>query len=141
MKKMMILICSLLPMIIFGLEEKTTVFSYQNKTLSMGIGLTNASITFNLEIENGLEEVVADELRLQQMLFHLLDNALKLAGLEGDIGLKVNRWEKWIAFTVWDTGMVIPEESQTLIFQQCQQEENRLTGQLEGTVLGLLLTQ
>lgn len=104
-------------------------------------GKTNAAISLNLEIESGLEEVIADELRLQQMLFYLLDNALKLAQPAGEIGLKVNRWSNLIAFTIWDTGKGIPEESQTLIFQKFQQQENLLTGQLEGTGLGLVLTQ
>lgn len=101
----------------------------------------DSPILFTLEIDPGIEEIVADELRLQQMLFHLLDNAIKLSNFDGEIGLKVNCWKNWIAFTVWDTGIGIPEESQTLLFQEWQAQENRLSEQLEGTGLGLLLTQ
>jgi len=96
---------------------------------------------FTLEIESGLEMLIADELRLRQMLMHLLSNALKFTDAGGEIGLRVNRWEDWIAFTVWDTGIGIPPEKQHLIFQKFQQLEKPLTRRFEGTGLGLVLTQ
>ncbi|WP_353932989.1 ATP-binding protein [Okeanomitos corallinicola TIOX110] len=96
---------------------------------------------FSLTIEPGLEEMVADELRLRQMLVHLLSNAFKFTETGGEIGLRVNRWEGWIAFTIWDTGIGIPEHQQHLIFQKFQQLENPLTRQFEGTGLGLVLTR
>lgn len=98
-------------------------------------------LDFSLEIEPGLQELLADELRLHQMLTHLFDNARKFTQTGGKFGLKVNRWEDWVAFTIWDTGIGIPEESQHLIFQKFQQLENPLTRQFEGTGLGLVLTQ
>ncbi|NES22945.1 MAG: hybrid sensor histidine kinase/response regulator, partial [Symploca sp. SIO3E6] len=96
---------------------------------------------FNLQIESDLEVIVADELRLCQMLVHLLENALKFTDSNGEIGLTVNHWEGWIAFTVWDTGIGIPEEKQHLIFQKFQQLEEPLTRRFDGTGLGLVLTQ
>lgn len=96
---------------------------------------------FCLSIELGLEQIVADELRLRQMLVHLLSNAFKFTEISGEIGLRVSRWEGWIAFTVWDTGIGIPEHQQHLIFQKFQQLENPLTRQFEGTGLGLVLTR
>ncbi|MDY6806579.1 MAG: hybrid sensor histidine kinase/response regulator [Cyanobacteriota bacterium] len=96
---------------------------------------------FSIKIEPGLEMLVADELRLRQMLVNLLSNALKFTELGGKIKLKVSRWERWIAFTVSDTGIGIPAEKQHLIFQKFQQLESPLTRQFEGTGLGLVLTQ
>ena len=101
---------------------------------------TDQQLEFDLEIESDLT-LLADERRLLQMLVHLLDNAFKFTQAEGEVGLKVNRWERWIAFTVWDTGIGIPTESQHLIFQKFQQLESPLTRQFEGTGLGLVLTQ
>lgn len=96
---------------------------------------------FSLEIEPGLEIIVADELRLRQILVHLLSNALKFTEPDNPIGLKIGHWGGWIAFTVWDTGMGIPADKQHLIFQKFQQLENPLTRRFEGTGLGLVLTQ
>ncbi|HEY9906088.1 MAG TPA: hybrid sensor histidine kinase/response regulator, partial [Thermosynechococcaceae cyanobacterium] len=96
---------------------------------------------FSLEIEPGLKLLVADETRLRQMLMHLLSNALKFTDPSQSIGLKVDRWGGWVAFTVWDRGLGIPASKQHLIFQKFQQLENPLTRQFEGTGLGLVLTQ
>lgn len=96
---------------------------------------------FTLQIEPGLESLIGDELRVRQMLVHLLVNALKFTTFEDKIGLSVNRWEGWITFTVWDTGIGIPDDKQHLIFQKFQQLENPLTRQFEGAGLGLVLTQ
>ncbi len=96
---------------------------------------------FSLEIASGLNILIADELRLRQMLMHLLSNALKFTEPGKRVGLKVNRWGGWIAFTVWDQGIGIPADKQHLIFQKFQQLENPLTRQFEGAGLGLVLTR
>lgn len=96
---------------------------------------------FLLDIEPDIEFLVADETRLRQMLMHLLLNALKFTESGKQIGLKINRWGGWIAFTVWDTGPGIPADRQHLIFQKFQQLENPLNRRFEGTGLGLVLTQ
>ena len=104
-------------------------------------GKSESQIDFTLEIEPGLVHIVADELRLRQMLVNLLSNALKFTAAGAAIGLKVNHWEGWIAFTVWDTGIGIPADKQHLIFQKFQQLESPLTRRFQGTGLGLVLTQ
>ncbi|NJM46740.1 MAG: HAMP domain-containing histidine kinase [Alkalinema sp. RU_4_3] len=97
---------------------------------------------FHLTIEPGLDHLVADGDRLRQMLAHLLSNALKFTDeSSGAMGLKVGQWEGWIAFTVWDRGIGIPNDKQHLLFQRFQQLEPPLTRQFEGTGLGLVLTQ
>jgi signal transduction histidine kinase/DNA-binding response OmpR family regulator len=96
---------------------------------------------FSLQIEPELEFLIADEMRLRQILMHLLSNALKFTDRQQKIGLKVGHWGGWIAFTVWDTGIGIPADKQHLIFQKFQQLENPLTRQFDGTGLGLVLTQ
>ncbi len=97
--------------------------------------------SFVIEVEPGLETLVADPNRLQQMLRHLFSNAFKFTQPDGEAGLRVSRWEGWVAFTVWDTGIGIPADKQHLIFQKFQQLENPMTRQFEGTGLGLVLTQ
>jgi signal transduction histidine kinase/CheY-like chemotaxis protein len=97
--------------------------------------------TFSLDLEPGVETLIADPTRLRQVLINLLSNALKFTADTGRLGLRVNRWEGWIAFTVWDTGIGIPPEKQHLIFQKFQQLENPMTRQFEGAGLGLVLAQ
>ncbi|MBR8828798.1 MAG: response regulator [Gomphosphaeria aponina SAG 52.96 = DSM 107014] len=92
-------------------------------------------VEFTLELEPSQIRVLADQQRLRQMLVHLLQVALQFTEPGGKIGLRVNRWATWVAFTVWQTGMGIPEESQQLIFQEFQHSEAQSNG------LGLVLTQ
>lgn len=103
--------------------------------------LPAAEHPFELEIQPDLQYMVADELRLRQMLINLIANAIKFTQPDSAIGLRVESWEGWIAFTVWDTGIGIPPEKQHLIFQKFQQLEPPLTRQFRGTGLGLVLTQ
>lgn len=120
-------------------EEKAP--SQSNKTSITSPQESTAKIEFTLEIEPGLSHLIADELRLRQMLVNLLSNAFKFTEIGGKIGLKVNMWEGWLAFTVWDTGIGIPADKQHLIFQKFQQLESPLTRRFQGTGLGLVLTQ
>jgi signal transduction histidine kinase/CheY-like chemotaxis protein len=113
----------------------------QQMELAAGHHSVESTPAFTLDIEPGLNTIVTDHLRLRQMLYNLLSNALKFTPPEGAIGLKVNRWQGWIAFTVWDTGIGIPADKQHLIFQRFQQLENPLTRRFEGTGLGLVITQ
>jgi signal transduction histidine kinase/CheY-like chemotaxis protein len=120
-------------------EEKSP--PQPSKTDGEGNAEPSDQIEFTLEIEPGLSYLIADELRLRQMLVNLLSNALKFTEAGGKIGLKVNVWEGWLAFTVWDTGIGIPADKQHLIFQKFQQLESPLTRRFQGTGLGLVLTQ
>lgn len=109
-------------------------------------------LDINLDIDPTIQTISADETRLQQMLVNLLSNAFKFSvlpsGLVGDlphsspkIGITVRWWEGWLALTVWDQGIGIPEEKQCLVFQKFQQMENVLTRRFEGTGASLLLTR
>lgn len=98
-------------------------------------------VQFRLDLEPGLTTIVADATRLCQMLSNLLSNALKFTPAGGEIGLQVSRWQGWVDFTIWDTGIGIPESVQHLLFQKFQQLESPLNREFQGTGLGLVLTQ
>lgn len=121
-----------------ALKEAKAIHAQTTKATSEEL---DEEYQYTLDIESGLEEIIADELRLRQMLVHLLSNAYKFTSSGGEIGLQINSWEGWIAFTVWDTGIGIAECQQHLIFQKFQQLENPMTRQHEGTGLGLVLTR
>ncbi|MEB3339991.1 MAG: hybrid sensor histidine kinase/response regulator [Okeania sp.] len=125
----------------FAFQEALQLQYKHPESKSSAIFPDSLRAKYTLEIETDLNIIVADELRLRQMLVNLLSNALKFTPADGKMGLKVARWEKWITFTVWDLGIGIPPDKQHLIFQKFQQLENPLSREFEGTGLGLVLTQ
>lgn len=109
-------------------------------------------LDIQLDIDPTVQTVYADETRLQQMLVNLLSNAFKFSFLPSElvddlpsvspqIGITAKWWEGWLALTVWDQGIGIPEEKQCLVFQKFQQIESVLTRRFEGTGSSLLLTR
>lgn len=89
----------------------------------------------------GLTYVMADEQRLLQMLTQLLNNAHTSTASFGQIGIAVEAWGQWCAITIWDTGVGVPSEHQPRLLQTLQALENPRTHALEGTGLGIVLTQ
>ncbi|MEM7726069.1 MAG: hybrid histidine kinase/response regulator HrmK [Cyanobacteria bacterium P01_A01_bin.45] len=100
----------------------------------------NKGLTLRLEVDQKVGYVVADPLRLKQMLLNLLFNALKFTN-EGSVGLKVKSEAESIYFTVWDTGTGISPENQVELFQPYSQIPNTAVSRDEGTGLGLALTR
>jgi signal transduction histidine kinase/CheY-like chemotaxis protein len=109
-------------------------------------------LDIQLDIDSTVQTIYADETRLQQMLINLLSNAFKfsffpselvddVSAITPKIGITVRWWERWLAITVWDQGIGIPEEKQSLVFQKFQQVENVLTRRFEGTGASLILTR
>lgn len=98
-------------------------------------------LTVHSSIEPNLEPVMADELRVRQMLLNLLSNAIKFSNEAGDIGLDVKMHNDHLCLTVWDTGIGIPDDKQDLLFQPFQQVDGSLSRRHEGTGLGLALTK
>jgi len=88
-----------------------------------------------------LPYLMADELRVRQMLLNLLANAVKFSKEETEIGLDVTMQATEVHMTVWDNGIGIPEDKQHLLFKPFQQIDGSLSRCHEGTGLGLALTR
>jgi two-component system sensor histidine kinase/response regulator len=94
------------------------------------------------ELPNGAgDRFTADPRRIQQILFNLLSNAIKFTPAEGRVILRLWRENNGIFFQVEDTGIGIPQDQQTLIFEKFQQLDTSYHRQYEGTGLGLALTK
>ncbi|MBW4539441.1 MAG: PAS domain S-box protein [Myxacorys chilensis ATA2-1-KO14] len=98
-------------------------------------------LTVNYLIQPDLEPLMADELRVRQMLLNLLSNAIKFSEDGGEIGLDVRMYEECLHLTVWDIGIGIPHDKQHFLFQPFQQIDGSLSRRHEGTGLGLALTR
>ncbi|HEY6252383.1 MAG TPA: response regulator, partial [Candidatus Angelobacter sp.] len=90
------------------------------------------------------EILIGDPVRLRQIFFNLLGNAVKFTD-QGEIVLHV--WAEENAqsglrlhFSIRDTGIGIPEARQTIIFEAFSQADSSTTRKYGGTGLGLTIT-
>ncbi|MFC1744202.1 PAS domain S-box protein [Candidatus Riflebacteria bacterium] len=105
-------------------------------------------LDFKLEIAPELpQNLCLDEVRLRQILFNLVGNAVKFtekgfikinAGIESE---EKNAALIKLIFSIEDTGIGIPEDQQTLIFEEFKQQEGQKTRLYGGTGLGLTITK
>ena len=94
-----------------------------------------------MEINEDVNTLLVDPLRLKQMLLNLLFNAIKFTNV-GSVGLRVVLKDSWLRFTVWDTGVGISGEDLSLLFRPYTQLVNTInTQQNHGTGLGLIVTK
>jgi len=86
-----------------------------------------------------------DSLRLDQILFNLVGNALKFTE-QGAVTLRVRLVSETaetshIRFEVSDSGIGIDTEAQSRLFQSFQQADNSMTRKYGGTGLGLVISK
>ncbi len=87
------------------------------------------------------EHLLGDEQRLRQILINLIGNAIKFTE-KGEVWVRLERRtsKQWV-IKVSDTGMGIPNEAQTSIFEPFQQGHNAITSENRGIGLGLAITK
>jgi PAS domain S-box-containing protein len=83
--------------------------------------------------------VIADPLRLRQILYNLLSNGAKFTGPGGEVHVDAAVEGDTVRITVSDTGMGIAPEERTRIFDKFYQVGLTPVGVREGTGLGLAI--
>ena len=98
------------------------------------------SIIIKNEVAKDLPLVMADENRLQQILYNIVGNALKFTH-EGHIKVYSNIDNDSVSVSIEDTGIGIPEKDFDKIFRSFEQVDGSTSRQYEGTGLGLSVTK
>ena len=78
---------------------------------------------------------------LHEILYNLLDNAIKYNVPGGKVFLEITRKSKNVALTVRDTGIGIPPEHQSRIFERFYRVDKSHSRQIGGTGLGLSIVK
>jgi PAS domain S-box-containing protein len=93
-----------------------------------------------MDISPSIPAFLGDAERLQQVLFNLIDNALKFNRKQGEIILRIYPEEKRLVFEVQDEGPGISSEEQKYIFQPYNRAKKGADN-LSGLGLGLYLSK
>lgn len=113
----------------------------------MGPAARRKGLTLRTELKAELPvRVLGDPHRLRQILLNFVGNAIKFTE-QGEIVVQVRRVESqtpaqnhvWLRFEVQDTGIGIPPDKQTSIFDSFTQADNSITRRYGGTGLGLTI--
>jgi signal transduction histidine kinase len=96
-------------------------------------------LSLDLAVDPDVDIVVADPLRLAQVILNLLTNAVKFTPAGGTIEASARRVADEIHVSVKDSGIGIAEGDQARIFHSFQQGPRTVSAATEGTGLGLTL--
>jgi len=106
------------------------------------------NLDFTVEMDDTLPgRLITDQMRVEQVIKNLLSNAFKFTG-SGSVCLRVysetgthkaSAPSDMIGFQIIDTGIGIPEDKQSLIFQSFRQVDGSTQRRYGGTGLGLAI--
>jgi PAS domain S-box-containing protein len=98
-------------------------------------------IELQLALDARIVKVQGDPNRLQQVIWNLLNNALKFTPEGGRIAVRLELLEKTARITVTDTGEGISAEFLPFVFDRFRQADSTTTREYSGLGVGLALAQ
>lgn len=97
-------------------------------------------LSFGVDIEDDLPDVWLDSIRIKQVIYNLLSNAVRFTDT-GSITLRVRQQADCIQFQVADTGIGIEASDIPRIFEPFCQLENPMRRRVGGAGLGLPISR
>jgi two-component system phosphate regulon sensor histidine kinase PhoR len=102
--------------------------------------LKDKRLEVEVKVEEKIPSVKGDPFKLEQMFINLIDNAVKYTE-KGKITIAVERKEDRIAIEVKDTGIGIPREHISRVFERFYVVDKSRSKRLGGTGLGLSIVK
>jgi signal transduction histidine kinase len=99
----------------------------------------NIKVTYD-KPETKLPDVMADTIKIEEVLNNLIDNAIKYTQ-KGEIRIFTNTENGMVKISIQDTGLGIPPESLSQLFTKFYRVESELTTDTKGTGIGLFVSK
>ncbi|MBF0455393.1 MAG: response regulator [Magnetococcales bacterium] len=120
----------------------------ENVSEMLAVLVHKSELELYCDIDPDIPTLVGDPLRLNQIIFNLVNNAIKFTS-EGEITIVVERMAGQprgdqtvvLHFLIADTGIGIPKDRMKAIFNQFTQVDGSTTRQYGGTGLGLTISK
>lgn len=113
-------------------DETETLMQPMAKKKSIGIET-------NIEPED--MKINADRVKIKQIMYNLISNAIKFTPENGNVWINANHIENKVHISVSDNGIGIPKPNQKNIFEPFRQVDSSNSREYEGTGLGLALVK
>ena len=120
-------------------EEIQAVIDMAEPLLQKQNASLEQPIRFIQDIDKDMPLTACDRRRIRQVLLNLLSNAIKFTE-QGSITFSAKKSGEHFVFAVMDTGLGIPEEMQTRIFEPFIQVKSDIA-HMQGTGLGLPISR
>ncbi|MEO1670200.1 MAG: ATP-binding protein [Cyanobacteria bacterium J06631_2] len=117
------------------------VVKHSVQLLQQGAKEKDIDLKTEISIKPENNSFFADETRLKEIIFHILNNAIKFTPSGGEVILRVWREQRQVIFQIEDTGIGIAPQEIPLLFEKFKQIENVHQRVHGGTGLGLALTK
>jgi two-component system, OmpR family, phosphate regulon sensor histidine kinase PhoR len=105
----------------------------------MQVQAERANLNLRVEVPDGLPKVQVDSQRLEQVLINLIHNAVKFTRPGGEVVLCAESIPGEVRFSVRDTGVGIPSDEVSRIFERFYRVDKSRAGR--GTGLGLSIAK
>ena len=99
------------------------------------------NITFSLTFEDTSEMVMADEDKIKQVLYNLIDNAIKFSDPGQTIAIRTTVRQRKVFVSVRDSGIGIPKQSIKKIWDRFYKSDTSRGKDKSGTGLGLSIVR
>ncbi len=122
----------------YGTVDIRNLFEGIKQTVQPSID--ERKISLEITVTDEVDNIIADGVRMKQILLNLVTNAVKFSRQESRVLLTAKRSRTDLEFTVQDFGVGIKKEELSSLFQPFQQTMEGAR-QIEGTGLGLSITK
>lgn len=92
------------------------------------------------KVSSPVGKIIADEPRFEEIFNNLITNALKFTE-RGSVTIEAKRVKEFVHFTVSDTGVGIPKDKISKLFEKFYQVDSSISRKYGGTGLGLSITK
>ena len=102
--------------------------------------LKEKKLALKFNASNSLPIINADPFKLEQVFINLIDNAIKYTE-RGEIAISLNSYNETVTIEIQDTGICIPQEHLSRIFERFYVVDSSRSRKLGGTGLGLSIVK
>lgn len=126
-------------------EEKKTVFDLCEAAgqvlVSFEQKITQKQLDVQVDMPDEATYTLADADSITQVIYNLMDNAVKFCQQGGTLGLKIQPEDKKIFVSVSNTGLTIPENELSRIFDRFHKTDKSRGIDRDGVGLGLYIVK